>query len=155
MRPGGRWVHAGSLSSLGCALWIVGFIRGRCVHLFGDRWVHSWSLGSHMCALGALGSCGVVRCTGVPHAGRGVHSGVHGESLGSSLDVVFARVCPGGPLIHPGLLGSLGCSLRVVEFVCGRWFHSGAPWVSLVSSWVVGFTGVRAGVRWNRLRSFD
>ena len=32
VRLDGRWVHAGSLSSLGFALGVVGFIRGRWVH---------------------------------------------------------------------------------------------------------------------------
>ena len=69
-------------------------------------------------------------------AGRRVHSGAPCDSLCSSLDVVFARVRPGGPLIHPGLLGSLVCSLRFVGFVG-----------------VVGFTRVRPGSRSVRLGS--
>ena len=46
VRPGGRWVHPGSLGSLRCALIIVGFIRGRLVHS-GSPW-------------GSLGSSGLV-----------------------------------------------------------------------------------------------
>ena len=43
--------------------------------------------------------------------------------------------------------------IRVVEFIRGRWVHSGSPRVSLCSSWVVGFTQVRpwfiqGGVVW-------
>ena len=106
----GRWVqsgaHCGSLGSSG----VVGFTR---VGL-GDPSVHPGSLGSLVCALG------VVECTRVPPAGRWVHSGAPCESLCPSLDVVFACVRPGIPLVHPGLLGSLGCSLRFVGFVWGR-----------------------------------
>ena len=32
VRPEGRWVYPWSLGSLGCALGVVGFIRGRCVN---------------------------------------------------------------------------------------------------------------------------
>ena len=84
-----------------------------------------------------------------------VHSGAPWGSLGSSLDIVFARERPGGVLVHLGFLGSLGCSLRFVGFVRCRWEHSGSPWVSLGSLGVVRFTPVCAGVRWDRLQSLD
>ena len=58
----------------------------------------------------------------------------------------------GGRLVHIGSLGLLGCALRVVGFIWGRWVHIGARlgsmgdhWVSLGSSGVVGFTRVRPG----------
>ena len=40
---------------------------------------------------------------------------------------------------------ALWCALGVVDFMRGRWVHSGAPWGS---SGVVGVTRVRPGVRW-------
>ena len=38
--------------------------------------------------------------------------------------------------------------MRVVEFIRGRWVHSGSPSGSLGSSWVVGFTQVRPWLLW-------
>ena len=32
VRPGNRWIRSGSLGSLGCALGVVGFVRGLSVH---------------------------------------------------------------------------------------------------------------------------
>ena len=44
VHPAGRWVHQGSLHSLGCALGVVGFIRVRWVH-WDTPWVPSGSSG--------------------------------------------------------------------------------------------------------------
>ena len=66
MRSGGRRVHPGSLGSLGCALGVVGFIRGTLVHS-DARW---WSFGSYDVA-GFIGLCpGRLR----------VHTGLLGSS---------------------------------------------------------------------------
>ena len=58
--------------------------------------------------------------------------------------------------VHPRSLGTLGCVLRVVEFIWVRWVesgaHTGAPWMSLVSlvcalgdvGFIQGGTRVRA-----------
>ena len=62
--------------------------------------------------------------------------------------------------VNQGSFGSLGSALggvgfmRVFGFIGGRWFHSGAPWGSLGSSGVVGFTPVRPGGLWVHLGSF-
>ena len=61
----GGWVHAESLSSLGFALGVVRFIRGRWVHAMAPWW--------------SLGSFGVVEFTLVRHGWRWVDP----ESLGS------------------------------------------------------------------------
>ena len=44
--------------------------------------------------------------------------------------------------------------MRVVGFIRGRWVDSGAPWGSLGSSGMVGFTPVRPGDLWVHLGSF-
>ena len=79
-------------------------------------------------------------------------------SLGSSGVVEFTRVRPGGRWVHLQSLGpwhspwkslgSLGVALRVVGFMRGRWVHSGSPWGSFGSSWVVEFTRIRFEYRW-------
>ena len=91
-------------------------------------------------------------------------------SVGSSEVVEFTQVHHWGRWVHPGWLGSLRCALgvfgfiwfvwftrehpggvgfmRVVGIVRGRWVHSIAPWGSLGSSGVVGFTRVRPVRRW-------
>ena len=51
---------------------------------------------------------------------------------------MFACARPWGRLFHPGSLGS------------GGWVHSGAPWGSLNSSVVVGFTRVCSVGNWFR-----
>ena len=52
-------------------------------------------------------------------------------SLDSSGVVVFILERPEGRWVYPGSLGSHRCALGVVEFIRGRWVHSGAPWVCL------------------------
>ena len=84
--------------------------------------------------------------------GRWVHPGLLG-SLGTAV-VVFGffrcstRVRPGGRWVHPVSRGSLGCVLDVVGFI------SDAPWGSLCSSGVIGFTRVRSNVCWVHLGPF-
>ena len=87
-----RWVHEGrlihprSLGSLGCAMGLVGFIRGGWVHS-GVPWGSLgsfFSFGSLGSALGALGSC---------------------WSLGSSEVVGFTCVRYVGRCVHPGSFG--------------------------------------------------
>ena len=63
--PVGLPVHPGSLGSLGCALTVVEFIRGRCVH-FGAL-------------SGSSGSPWVPRFIGVRHGGRRFHAGLLGS----------------------------------------------------------------------------
>ena len=79
MRSERRSVHQGSLGTLGGALVVVGFIRGRLVHP-----------GSYI-----LGVVGFIW-------GRWVHSGSHCGSLGSSGVVGFIQGCPGGRYVHLG-----------------------------------------------------
>ena len=50
-------------------------------------------------------------------------------------------------------MGSLGFALGVLGIMRGRCVHSRSRWGSLGSSGVVGFTLVRAGVRWVHSRS--
>ena len=78
MRTGGRRIHPGSLGSLGCDLWVIGFIRCRWIHWgapwgltdslevaefvwvrSGVLWVRSGSLSSLGYAVGSCGSSGV------------------------------------------------------------------------------------------------
>ena len=94
---------------------------------------------------------------------RWVHSVSRWGSLRSSGVVGFTRVRTAARSVHPGSLWftsvRLGCLfgssrvvrftlVRVVGFIRGRWVHSGSPWGSLGSSWVVGFTRVRYLGRW-------
>ena len=117
MRPGGRWVDAGSFGSLGRAL--------------GGRWVHA-GRSVHPRSLGSL-----VRAMVVVEFIQGgwVHHGAPWGSLVSFGSVWFTRE-------HPGGVGFM----RVVGLIRGRWVHSGAPWGSLGSSGVVGFMQVRPWV---------
>ena len=74
VRTSARRVHSGWLGSLGCALGVVGFIRGCRVHWVAPwgssgssafvafigvrpcvRRVHPWSLGALGCAVGVVG----------------------------------------------------------------------------------------------------
>ena len=64
MRPGSRWVHPGSLGSLGSALGFFGFMR--------DGWVNARSLGTIGCTLRVVG---FIR-------GRWIQSGAPWGSLG-------------------------------------------------------------------------
>ena len=84
VRPGGRWVHPGSIGSVGFALGVVGFIRG--------LWVQSVA---HWLSLGSSGVVGFTRvrtgCHWVPTVSLG--------SLGFALSVVvFIR----GHWVHLG-----------------------------------------------------
>ena len=81
MHPRCRRVRPGSLGSLGCALGVVGFIRGRWVHLVrpGGCRVHPVSLGSVGCVLRAFGFRSVH--WGVPWCRR-VHPGSFGVRTG-------------------------------------------------------------------------
>ena len=77
IRPGGHWVHTGSLGSLGFALGADGFIRSRWVH-----WRSPWgSLDSLAFALGVVG------CTQIRPECCWVHAASSG-SLGFALGVV-------------------------------------------------------------------
>ena len=79
MRPGGRWVHPGSMGSVMCAMVVVGIIM--------DCWIRSRAL------WGWLGSSGVVAITGVRPGDRWVRPGSLG-SLARSIGVVgFIRGC--------------------------------------------------------------
>ena len=142
-RPGGGWVHSGS----------IGFNRVRP----GCQWVHS---GSFVCALGVIQV-------------RSVNSGVLGGSLGTfgcAVGVVgFVQV----RLVHScapwGLLSSFGCALGFIRVRLvrpgGHSVHSGAssaaPCGSLASFVFIrcirvrsgGHSGVSLGLFWfNRVR---
>ena len=148
---GCHWVHSGLLSSFGCALGDVGFIRGRYVRscapwwslgslwvvgivwvLPGGRWVHSGSLVSFGCNVGYLGSFEVVGLVWVQPGGRWVHS----SRLGSSKFALGVSSCVWGCWVHSG------ASLAVVEFIGVCLVRSGTHWLSLASFGVVGFVRV-------------
>ena len=74
MRPGDRPVHLGSLGSMGHALEVVGFIRGRSAHWGAPWW--SW------------GSSGYAVFTGVRLGSRRVYPGSLG-SIGYTLGGVM------------------------------------------------------------------
>ena len=101
-----RWVHSTEPCKLMGSSWVVGFIRTRP----GGRWVHLGSLGS----LERLVSCWV----------------------------------------YPSSLGSFGCAVGVVRFICGLLVHSRASWGSLDLSGVVGFTLVVLALIWCRWAHF-
>ena len=137
VRAGGRWVHPGSLGSVGFALGVVGFIRGRWIPSgspwgsfgsLGGRWVQvvgfTWLLSVGRCvhpwsfrSLGfSLGVVGYIR-------GRWIYSGSLCGPLSSSGVVGFTRFRPRCHWVHPGSLDSLGFALGVVGFILGRWVH--------------------------------
>ena len=103
-----RWVHPRLFGSLGFALGVVGFIRGRWIHS-GSRWV----------SFGSSGVVGITRVVGFIR-GRWVYSGLRWGLLGSFSVVVFTPVNAGGRLVHPGSLGSLWFGLGVVGSIWGR-----------------------------------
>ena len=74
-----------------------------------------------------MGDVGFIR-------GRWVDAGAPLGLMGSSCVVGFTRVRAAGLCVHPGWLGSLGCTLEVAGFIRGCWVHSCTPWVSLGSS---------------------
>ena len=153
MRPGYRWIHTGSFSSVRCALGVVGFIRVRLVPSgalwgsldscgsFGSSKV-VWFIREHPGGVEFMRVFGIVR-------GRWVHSSAPWGSLGSSGVVGLTRVRHVGRWVHAASLGSSGVALRYalvfVGFIRCRWVLSGAPWGSLRSSVIVGFTRVRLG----------
>ena len=147
--PGSLWfivvhpgVHPGSLGLLGCALEVVGFIRGRRVHWDALWWTS--------------GSSRVSGFIGVHPGDCQVHAGSL-DSLGCALGVVaYIRGCGvdwGAPLglsVHPVSLGSFGFAHGVVGFILGRrvhWgarrVHLGSPGFALVAA--ARFIGVRPG----------
>ena len=152
VRPGCRCVHPWSLGSLGCALLVVGFIRGGTQVCPGGSWVHPGSLGSLGCALGVVA---FIRGRWIPSPWG---------SLGSYGVVWFTLVRPWCLWVHPGSFGLVGSALVwvgfmwVVGFIRGRCVHSGVPWESLGSSGMVGApwgslefgwcTRMRHGRRW-------
>ena len=142
--PWGHWVNPWLFGSLGFALVIIGFMRGRWIHL-RSRWL-------------LLGSSGVVGITRVPARvvgfirGRWVRWGSRWGSLSLFGVVAFTRVRAGGRWVHSGSLGSSGC----------RWVRSGSP-LGLLGSlyrWldscaVIGFIWVRTGGCWVHSRSLN
>ena len=123
IRPGGSRVYPRSLVSLGCARGVVGFIKGRWIH-----WCAPWE---------SSGSSGVAGFIGVRPLLSSGSSGVTG----------FIVVCPGGRRVHPGSLGSFGCTLEDVWFIRGRCIHPEARRRSSGSSRFAGFIEVRSGGR--------
>ena len=107
--PECRWVHPGSLGSLGCVLWVIGLLWGRCV-LWGER---SWSS-----PCGSSGSSWVPGFIGMHPVGCLVHLGSIGSSLKALGVVEFIR----GRWINRGVhrgsttgsLGSSGCAPGIV-----------------------------------------
>ena len=129
---GGRWVHRGSLGSLG----VIWFIRVRLavcrvhsVSLYaplvssgsfgvvrfiwvrpGGRRINSATLGSFGCSLGVVGFL----------RGRWVHSGSPWGLSDSFWGVGFIRVRSWGRWVHWGSFGSIECALSVDGFVGGH-----------------------------------
>ena len=155
MLPWVRQVQLESLDSSGCAQWVVGIFRDRCVH-WGALW---WS----------SGSSGFAGFIGFRPGCRRVHPGSLGLlwfTQGVVWLILGGWVHCGAPLwsrIHPVLRGSLWCALVVVAFILGlwvhwgvhwgvvgfiwgNWVHWGAPWGSSDSSGLSGFIGVRPEV---------
>ena len=121
MHPWGRRVHPGSLDTLGCALGVVGFIRG-----------------SLRCALGFVGSSNVCLVHWGSPWGSSVSSGVawlvsvrpwsrHSVHWECALGVVlFIRVHWGAPF---GSSGSSGITGFIEVRPWGRWVLLGTrPW---------------------------
>ena len=153
----GRLVRPGSIGSFGCALGVVGFVRGR--------------QGSLRYALGVSGVAGFIGVLLVFIQGLVVHWGAPGWSLGLSGNAVFIGVCgrwdhwgapwellgsygvnwfigvrPVGRQGHPEVAGFIGVRHR------GRRVHPGSlglftPCRSSGSSRVAGFIGMRSEVR--------
>ena len=161
MRFCARPVHAGSLSSLVCALGVIRFIRGCWVHR-GAPW-------------GSLGLSRVAVLYRVHPGDRRDHPGSLGSLGLSSSTSGFIWVRPRGRRVS---LGSLGCALGVVGFTAVAGYievrpedgrgHSGslrslgapwassdssgviAPWWSSGSSGVAGLIVARPWVHWVR-----
>ena len=130
VRPGGRRVRSRSLGSLGCALRVIGFVRGCWVRRV-CRLVRSVSLGF---ALGTLVLSGSLR------------------SLGCAQRVIgFAGFIVVPPGVRSMSLRSLGYALVVVGFVRCRSVHWGAPWGSSASFGVAGFSPEGRQVRFGSL----
>ena len=150
-RPGGRFVHLGSLGSFGRGLEVVGIIHERPE----SRSVHSGAF------FRWFGLVGFIRGR---HRSRSVHSGAH---LGSFGIVGFIREWPARGYVHFCWLGSFGGVQGVDVFILARpwgrsvhlsvplglWVHSGAllcrcvisgvPCQSLGSLWFVAFIRAR------------
>ena len=110
VRSGVRRFHPGLLGSLGCALGIVRFIRGRWVHR-GAPW---WSSGSSGVAefIGVDGFIGVL--SWVRQVPPGSCTGfIRVRPVGRRFLPALIGVRPGGRWVHPVSLNSLG-------------FHSGS-----------------------------
>ena len=98
---GCRRVLPRSLGTLVCALVVVGFIRGRWVHLMHPG-VH---LGSLRCALGFLDSSRVAGFIGVGQGDVACVVVFVGCTLGSSCSTgvnMYIRLRHGGRRVHPG-----------------------------------------------------
>ena len=118
---GGHQVYPGSLDSLGCALGVVGFIRGCGVHCDAP-----WGLSVHPVCLahwaspwGASGSFGVAGIIGVHSGCRRTHP-VSPGSFAHGLTALFIGVRPGD---RPVRRGSLGYAIGVVGFIWGPWVN--------------------------------
>ena len=114
----GHRVHSGSLAYSGASSGSFGGVVFIRVCPRG-RWVHS---------VEPWGFLGFIQ---VRPGGRRVHL--------VSFSFILDR--PGGRWVHWESLGSLVVIQR-------RWIHSGVPWQSLGSIWVVVFILVRPGGRW-------
>ena len=135
----GRWHHSGSPWGSLCSSWDVGFTRVRywCrwVHPgsldslgLAPRWVHSGSLGTLKFALVSFGSSRVIEFTRVRAGGRWVHPGllcslrVVGFALGVVVFFLSRCVNLGSPW---GSLGSFGV-FGFIRIRAGcRWVHPG------------------------------
>ena len=131
VRAGGRWVHPGSLGSLGFALVSLGSSG-----VVGFSLVHAGGQWGSLCSRGfALGVVGFI-------LGRWVHSGSRWGPLGLLGSLVSAMGFVGfsrSRLVHScSLSRSLGSPWG--SFIRGRWVHSGCPYGSLGSSGVVAIT---------------
>ena len=131
------------IGSLGCALSIVGLVRGHWVHLgvplrksglFGFAGFIGVCPGGHQDCSGSMGSLG---CAVV-------------SSYSFEVDGCIWVRCGGRP-VRSVCLGSLGCAPVVVSFARNLWVFWEAHWDSQGSFRFAGFIGVRPGGR--RVRS--
>ena len=168
VRPVYRWIRSGSLGSMGCALGVVGFVRGLWFHWEAHRGSSGFVRGLlvHLLAhWGSVVSFGVAGLIGL----RPVCCRVPSASLGSLVctvdDVGLFGVrglrlggrggAPWGRQDRFGRLGLLRCALEVVGLSCGRWVHWGAPLGTSDSLGVSGYIGVGPVCRPVRSWSLD
>ena len=111
VRPGSRRVHPGLQDSMGFALGVIGFIRGRWGASSGAAGVRPRYCWVHPVSLDSFGPAQVI--VGFIR-GRSVHCGA---PRGSSGSIGLAGVRHGNRREHAGSLGSWECALGMLSGV--------------------------------------